>query len=331
MMRLPPFRYLAPKTAREAAKMLADHAADEAMAVAGGTDLYPNMKRRQFTPKVLVGLAGVENTRAVSGSAEKGITIGGMMTLTRVEQNELLRAHYPAIANAAELVSSPILRNMGTIGGNLCVDTRCNYYNQNYEWRKAINFCMKKDGEICWVAPSSRRCWAVSSSDTAPVFIALDAECTLVGVDGERRVPVKSLYQQDGIHFLKKKPEEILTEIHVPKVNGTRATYLKLRRRGSIDFPILGVAAALETAKDGTIEKARIVLTAVESAPVEADKAEALLVGKKLNEDLIEEAASVAYRPAKPLDNTDLTNAYRKKMARVYVARALRELMRAEP
>ena len=142
---------------------------------------------------------------------------------------------------------------------------------------------------------------------------------------------MKSLYEQDGIHFLKKKPEEILTEIHLPKVNGTRATYLKLRRRGSIDFPILGVAAALETAKDGTIEKARIVLTAVESAPVEADKAEALLVGKKLSEDLIEEAASVAYRPAKPLDNTDLTNAYRKKMARVYVARALRELMRAEP
>ena len=326
MMRLPPFRYLAPKTAQEAAKMLADHAADEAMPVAGGTDLYPNMKRRQFTPKVLVGLASIENTRAVSGSADKGITIGGMMTLTRVEHNELLQAHYPAIATAAELVSSPILRNMGTIGGNLCVDTRCNYYNQTYEWRKSINFCMKKDGEICWVAPSSPRCWAVSSSDTAPVFIALDAECTLVGVDGERRVPVKSLYELDGINFLKKKREEILTEIHVPKVNGMRATYLKLRRRGSIDFPILGVAAALETRKDGTVEKARIVLTAVESAPVEADKAETLLIGKKLTEDLIEEAASVAYRPAKPLDNTDLTNAYRKKMARVYVARALREL-----
>jgi 4-hydroxybenzoyl-CoA reductase subunit beta len=311
--------------------MLADHAADEAMPVAGGTDLYPNMKRRQFTPKVLVGLNRVENTRAVSGSAENGITIGGMMTLTGIEHNELLRAHYPAIATAAELVSAPVLRNMGTIGGNLCIDTRCNYYNQTYEWRKSINFCMKKDGEICWVAPSSPRCWAVSSSDTAPVFIALDAECTLVGPDGERRIPVKSLYEHDGIHFLKKKRDEILTEIHVPKLNGTRATYLKLRRRGSIDFPILGVAAALETSQDGTVEKARIVLTAVESAPVQADKAEALLVGKKLTEDLIEEAASIAYRPAKPLDNTDLTNAYRKKMARVYVARALRELMVDKP
>ena len=329
MMRLPPFRYLAPKTAREAAKMLADHAADEAMPVAGGTDLYPNMKRRQFTPKVLVGLASVENSRSVTGSAADGITIGGMMTLTGVEHNEMLRAHYPAIATAAELVSAPVLRNMGTIGGNLCVDTRCNYYNQSYEWRKSINFCMKKDGEICWVAPSSPRCWAVSSSDTAPVFIALEAECTLVGPEGERRVPVKSLYAHDGIDFLKKKREEILTEIHVPKVNGMRATYLKLRRRDSIDFPILGVAAALETARDGTVEKARIVLTAVESAPVQADKAEAVLIGKKLTEDVIQEAAAIAYRPARPLDNTDLTNAYRKKMARVFVARALTEL--AEP
>jgi 4-hydroxybenzoyl-CoA reductase subunit beta len=328
-MRLPPFRYLAPKTAREAATMLADHAADEAMAVAGGTDLYPNMKRRQFTPKVLVGLAGIESSRAVSESGD-GITIDGMMTLTRVEQHEMLLSRYPAIAKAAGLVSAPILRNMGTIGGNLCVDTRCNYYNQSYEWRKAINFCMKKDGEICWVAPSSPRCWAVSSSDTAPVFIALDAECTLVGPDGERRVPVKSLYQHDGIDFLTKKRDEILTAIHVPKAGGTRATYLKLRRRGSIDFPILGVAAAIATAKDGTVDKARIVLTAVESAPVEADQAEGLLVGKKLTQDVIEEAASIAYRPAKPLDNTDLTHAYRKKMARVYVARALTELMRAE-
>ena len=202
-MRLPPFRYFAPKTAREAAKMLADHAADEAMPVAGGTDLYPNMKRRQFEPKVLIGLHRLEESRGIEGSREDGVTIRGMTTLTQVENNEMLQAHYPAIAKAARLVSAPILRNMGTIGGNLCVDTRCNYYNQNYEWRKAINFCMKKDGEICWVAPSSPRCWAVSSSDTAPVFMALDAECTLIGPNGARRVPVKSLYHHDGIDFLK--------------------------------------------------------------------------------------------------------------------------------
>jgi 4-hydroxybenzoyl-CoA reductase subunit beta len=217
---------------------------------------------------------------------------------------------------------------MGTIGGNLCVDTRCTYYNQTYDWRKAIDFCMKKDGAICWVAPSSPRCWAVSSSDTAPVLMAVDASVTLVGPSGERRIPVKDLYRHDGIDFVTKKREEILTAIHVPAANGLRATYLKLRRRDSIDFPILGVAAAIATAKDGTVTKARIVLTAVESAPVEAERAEALLVGKKLTDDLIEEAAGLAYRPAKPLDNTDLSHPYRKKMAKVYVARALRDIMR---
>jgi 4-hydroxybenzoyl-CoA reductase subunit beta len=326
MMRLPPFRYLAPKTAPDAAKMLADHAPEDAMPVSGGTDLYPNMKRRQFEPRVLVGLRGLRDGRGISGSAEKGVTIGGLRTLTALENDELLLAHYPALAKAAGLVSSPILRNMGTIGGNLCVDTRCTYYNQTYDWRASIRFCMKKDGEICWVAPSSPRCWAVSSSDTAPVFIALSSECTLVGPEGERRVPVSDLYRHDGMDFLAKKREEVLTEIHVPPANGTRATYRKLRRRDSIDFPILGVAAALRTAKDGTVENASIVLTAVESAPVIADQAAALLAGKKLTDDVIEEAASLAYRPARPLDNTDLTHAYRKKMARVEVARALREL-----
>jgi len=326
MMRLPPFRYLKPNSAREAAKMLADHERDEAMAVSGGTDLYPNMKRRQFEPKVLVGLRALEGGREVAMGEGNGIEIGGLATLQSLERSALLQVHFPALAKAAGLVSSPILRHMGTLGGNLCVDTRCTYYNQTYDWRKAIDFCMKKDGAICWVAPSSPRCWAVSSSDTAPVLIALDASVTLVGPLGERRILVKDLYRPDGIDFMTKTREEVLTTIHVPAPNGMRATYLKLRRRDSIDFPILGVAAALATAKDGTVTKARIVLTAVESAPVEAEKAEALLVGKKLTEDLIEEASALAYRPAKPLDNTDLSNAYRKKMAKVYVERALREL-----
>jgi 4-hydroxybenzoyl-CoA reductase subunit beta len=306
--------------------MLADHARDEAMAVSGGTDLYPNMKRRQFEPKVLVGLRALEGGRKVTIGSDKEIEIGGLATLQSLERSTLLQSQFPALVKAAGLVSSPILRHMGTLGGNLCVDTRCTYYNQTYDWRKAIDFCMKKDGAICWVAPSSPRCWAVSSSDTAPVLIALDASVTLVGPLGERRILVKDLYRPDGIDFVTKKREEILTAIHVPAPNGMRATYLKLRRRDSIDFPILGVAVALATAKDGTVTKARVVLTAVESAPVEAEKAEALLVGKKLTDEFIEEAAALAYRPAKPLDNTDLSHPYRKKMAKVYVARALREL-----
>ena len=325
MMRLPPFRYLAPRTAVEAARMLADHG-PEAMPVAGGTDLYPNMKRRQFEPRVLVGLRGLEAVRAISGSPQAGIEVGGLATLTELAESALLLSGYPAIAKAAGLVSSPIIRNMGTVGGNLCIDTRCNYYNQNYEWREAIHFCMKKDGEICWVAPGSDRCWAISSSDTAPVFMALEAQVTLVGPEGERRIPVGDLFKLDGIDYTTKRHDEILTKIHVPPAGGVRATYLKLRRRGSIDFPILGVAVSLKLATDGTVEKAHIVLTAVEAAPVEAKEAERMLIGHRLTEELIGEVAATAYRPAHPLDNTDLTHAYRKKMARVFVARALEEL-----
>jgi 4-hydroxybenzoyl-CoA reductase subunit beta len=215
---------------------------------------------------------------------------------------------------------------MGTIGGNLCVDTRCNYYNQSYEWRRAIGFCMKRDGDVCLVAPGSPRCVAVSSSDTAPVMMALGATVMLSGPDGERAVPAAALYRDDGMAYLGKRPDEILTAILLPPANGLRSTYWKLRRRGSFDFPILGVAASVCLDGGGICVDARIVLGAVGSRPVEAVDAARLLVGRRLTTELIEEAAAAAYRPARPLDNTDLTLAYRKRMVRVFVFRALREL-----
>jgi 4-hydroxybenzoyl-CoA reductase subunit beta len=243
-----------------------------------------------------------------------------------VAEHEAVLARWPSVARSAGLVSSPPLRNAGTIGGNLCVDTRCNYYNQSESWRASIGYCMKKDGDICLVAPGSSVCWALSSSDTAPVMISLDAEATLVGPDGERRVRVTDLYGQDGIHYLAKRPEEILTEIHVPDRTGWRSTYRKLRRRGSIDFPILGVAAAVKLGAGGVVEEARIVLGAVDVRPVEARDAQEFLRGRPLDRETIEMAAGIAYKPARPLDNADLAYAWRKRMARIEVARALREL-----
>ena len=188
MMRLPPFTYLAPRRVDEAVRLLAEHGAD-AMVVAGGTDLYPNMKRRQFEPKVLVGLRGIRELAGIGGSPREGLRIGAATTLTRVAAHPDVATHYPALARAAGVVSTPQLRNAGTLGGNVCVDTRCNYYNQSFEWRKSIGFCMKKDGDICLVAPSSSRCWAVSSSDTAPVLWAMGAELTLVGPEGRAAHP----------------------------------------------------------------------------------------------------------------------------------------------
>jgi 4-hydroxybenzoyl-CoA reductase subunit beta len=324
MMRLPPFEYRAPVSVADAVKLMGDHGPD-AMLVAGGTDLYPNMKRRQFEPKVLVGLRGIRELVGIRGSAATGLVIGSGTTLTVTAAHAEVAAHYPALATAAGLVSTPQLRNMGTLGGNVCVDTRCNYYNQSYQWRKAVDFCMKKDGDICLVAPGSPRCWAVSSSDTAPVLWSMGATVTLSGPGGERRIPIAGLYQDDGIVYLSKRPDEVLTEIALPPAGDLRSAYLKLRRRGSFDFPVLGVAAALRLDGD-VVREARIVLGAVASLPREAVEAGALLAGRRLTAELIDEVAGVASRPSKPLDNTDLTHPYRKKMTRVFVTRALRRL-----
>ncbi len=324
MMRLPPFRYLAPVSVTDAVKLMADHG-PEAMLVAGGTDLYPNMKRRQFEPTVLVGLRGVRDLTGVRREGTGALAIAAGTTLTAVSRHPEVRARYSALAIAAGAVSTPQLRNMGTIGGNVCVDTRCNYYNQSYQWRKAVNFCMKKDGEICLVAPGSPRCWAVSSSDTAPVLWSLGASVRLAGPAGERTIPIAALYQDDGIQYLTKQPGEIVTEILLPPADGLRSVYLKLRRRGSFDFPVLGVAVAL-TIDGETVSRARIVLGAVASLPREAAEAGRLLVGQRLGPELIARVADAVARPAKPLDNTDLTHPYRKKMTRVFVARALRRL-----
>jgi 4-hydroxybenzoyl-CoA reductase subunit beta len=324
MMRLPPFAYLAPRTVADAVKYASDHGAD-AMLVAGGTDLYPNMKRRQFEPKALIGLAGIRELRGIRGSARDGMTIGATTVLSDVAAHPVLVDRYSALATAAGLVSTPQLRNAGTLGGNVCVDTRCNYYNQSHEWRKAIGFCMKKDGDICLVAPGSPRCWAVSSSDTAPVLVSLGASVRLVGPDGERTIPIGELYRDDGIQYLTKRADEVLSEILLPPADGWRSAYLKLRRRGSFDFPVLGVAVAVRLEGD-RVREARIVLGGVASLPRDAASAAAALAGERLTPELVARVADLAAGPAKPLDNTDFTHPYRKKMTRVFVARALRRI-----
>jgi 4-hydroxybenzoyl-CoA reductase subunit beta len=327
MMRLPKFTYMRAKSVREAVKVMAG-AGPEASFVAGGTDLYPNMKRRQQTPKTVIGLSGVRELRRISGKPETGLVVGAGATLTEVCEHPKVRKHYPALARAVSLISTPILRNMGTIGGNVLLDTRCNYYDQNYEWRKGIHFCMKKDGDVCWVAPSSPRCWAVQSSDAVPVLCAIGAKFALASAEGEREVAAMDLFRDDGIDYLTKRPDELLTQIRLPATNGWRATYWKLRRRGSFDFPVLSVAACLWFDGD-VVRDAKIVLGAVGSSPLDARESSAVLIGKPLNEEAIRAAADAAYKPAKPLDNTDFAYAFRKEMSKQYVARALRELCRS--
>ena len=302
-------------------------AGPHAMYVAGGTDLYPNMKRRHQEPKVVVALSGIDELQVSDGrtGGQSDAVLSAGMTLTQLSDSPTVRRFAPAVAHAASLVSTPLLRNMGTLGGNLCLDTRCNYYNQTFEWRKAIDFCMKKDGAICWVAPSSPRCWAVSSSDVAPVMVALDAQYHLVGPAGERVVPAGRFYHNDGINYLTKQPGEILTSVRLPAPGTWDAVYHKLRRRGSFDFPVLGVAAWVQW--DGKrVASARIVLGGVASYPQEIPAAGDALRGAQLDDEHIAAAAEAAYQPAKPMDNTDFDLSWRKQMTRVYVTRALIEL-----
>jgi 4-hydroxybenzoyl-CoA reductase subunit beta len=330
MMRLPKFVYRTPHTVAEAVQVFAD-AGPEAQFVAGGTDLYPNMKRRQQMPKTVISVMRLPELNQISGEGKTGIRIGASVTLTDIVENAIIKRDYPVIASAARTISTPILRNMGTIGGNLLLDTRCNYYDQNYEWRKAINFCLKKDGDICWVAPGSPKCWAVQSSDLVPVMVAIGAKFRLVSTAGERMVEATEFYRDDGIDYMNKRPDELLLDIHLPPTNGWRASYQKLRRRGAFDFPVLGVASYVRVSTGSgsdrvVVEDAKIVLGGIAPSPVQVNESAQALIGSPLGDDQIEAAAEAAYVKARPLDNTDFVYQWRKQMARQYTIRALNDV-----
>jgi 4-hydroxybenzoyl-CoA reductase subunit beta len=334
MMRLPKFEYRTPRTIAEATIIKAA-AGVQGQFVAGGTDLYPNMKRRQQTPQTVISVMRLPDLNQISGEGKTGLRIGASVTLTEICEHPLINRDYPVVAHAARSISTPLLRNMGTIGGNLLLDTRCNYYDQNYEWRKGINFCLKKDGDVCWVAPGSSKCWAVQSSDLVPVMVAIGARFRFASTLGERVIDAAGLYNDDGIDYLRKRADELLVDIHLPATNGWRASYQKLRRRGAFDFPVLGVAVWI--APDSTvsradtndavaIKEARIVLGGIAPAPLIISEAESALVGQRLDQESIRAAAEAAYIKARPLDNTDFVMNWRKQMTRQYTIRALEDV-----
>jgi 4-hydroxybenzoyl-CoA reductase subunit beta len=333
MLRLPQFRMVEPTSWTEAAKLLREHGAAASdiasgtpnvpvMLVAGGTDLFPNMKRRQFTPQILISLGRVKGAREISNGS--GLRVAAGATLTEVAAHPTVRAKYTALAQAAGVVSTPQLRNMGTIGGNVCLDTRCNWYDQSLFWRTAEGYCMKTHPSVvCRVAPSSARCLAVASADTVPALIALGAKVTVENAGGRRELDLAELYREDGIRYLAIGRDDVVVSVTLPDATGWRSTYLKLRDRNSFDFPIAGVAAAVRLDGD-TVTKARIAVTALASRPVSVDAK--ALVGTKLYDDAIAAAADAVHKAARPMDNTSGTISQRKRAARVFTERALRSL-----
>src|ERR1700681_1095861 len=324
MMRLPLFEFRAPRTLEEAARIL-DGERTNAMPLAGGTDLLPNMKRRQQVPRTLMSLRHIEDLTRIQFD-HPASRLGACLTLSDIAADPRFRNGLTALSQAAAQVATPQIRNMATLGGNLCLDTRCNYYDQSYEWRKSIDFCLKKDGTTCWVAPGSPKCMAVSSTDTAPALIALGARVRLVSRSEDREVPLSELYNNDGMHYIRRRPDEILAEVLLDSLNGWKSTYWKLRRRGSFDFPVLSVAAAARLSSNGVVEDARIVVGSAASRPLVAADAAKSILGRTLDPGSIAEAAALAARIAKPLDNTDFDMTWRKKVTAEFVTYALREL-----
>ncbi len=323
MMRLPRFQYYTPAEIGEAAQIL-DGEGTNAMLIAGGTDLIPNMKRKQQMPQTLIALRNIESLKRISNGS--GLSVGAGLSLSNLVDNDKIKSNYTGLWQAAVQVATPHLRNMGTIGGNICLDTRCSYYDQNYEWRKAIDYCMKKDGEICWVSTGSKKCLATSSTDTAPALISLGAKVRLVSAEGEREMLLADLYQDDGIDYMLRRANEIVAEVVLPDPEKWRSNYWKLRRRGSFDFPVLSVAAALSLTKDNTIEQARVVLGAVSSQPLVCENVDEFLQGKKLSDEVIEEASILCGKAARPVKNTDFAPSWRKKAVVRIASYALQEL-----
>jgi 4-hydroxybenzoyl-CoA reductase subunit beta len=334
MMRLPRFEYRAAHTVMEALDWMGDHARvaelgplATAMFMGGGTDLLPNMKHRIFTPTLVVGLSSISALTGIAYDGELGLRVGAGVRLADLAADSRVRDRYPALAQAAESVSTPQLRQMGTVGGNLCLDTRCNYYNQSEFWRRARDFCLKKGSDVCRVAPGGSGCYAISSCDTAPVLIAYGATVRVASRQGDRVIPVSQLFHDDGIHPVRLQPGEVLTDVFIPVAGGdVRSVYAKYRVRGSFDFPIASVAAVARFQGDTCLD-AHLVLQGIDTAPVSLPGAGSLLSGTSWTPDLLDEVAALAFREAHPMDNTAGTISLRRRIVQAYTRRALSQLL----
>ena len=320
MLTLPPFEYHSPTTIEEAVALLREHRG-QVKVIAGGTDLIPNMKHRLFTPAHVVGLKAIAGLDRV---AEEGLDIrlGAMCTIAQLARDPLVQKMLPSLAAAASQIAGPQLREMGTLGGNICLDTRCVYYNQTYFWRKALGFCLKKDGTVCHVVQGGQRCVAAASNDTVPVLMTLNARVRAVGPNGLREIPIADLYVPDGIVNTVLAPEELVVEVRVPRPEGRLMTgYQKLRVRASIDYPALSIAVAAKIDPADRAEWIRVVISALGARPHRVGGLERFR-GRRFDQGLAAEVSHVAYRQCHPLTNINVDPAWRREMVPVFVRRA---------
>ena len=325
MLRLPPFRYHRPRTVNDAVGLLNRWGA-RALPVSGGTDLIPNMKHRLFTPEHLVALKQIPEMR---GFKREGSTfvIGGAETLASVARHPQVRRRFPSLAAAAGQVAGPQLRNMGTLGGNICLDTRCTYYNQTEFWRSALGYCLKKGGDACHVTRVGKKCVAAHSADTPPVLMTLGASVELAGPDGRRHVSLNDFFLADGIWNSRRKPGEIVTRVRIPfPSRDSRAAYAKLRQRRSIDFPLLSVAVSADFQRSGRVCQIMGVVSALGARPRLLTGWARIATGQVLSDEVIEALAERAHHQCHPLENTIVDPDWRRAMVPVQVRLALEAL-----
>ncbi len=329
MLRLHPYQYHRPRRLDEALELLQLHEGD-VMPIAGGTDLVPNMKHKLFTPGHLVALKRVEELRGIAEQSGE-LVLGAAESLSSLATHPMVRRNLPSLARAASQIAHPMIRNQATLGGNICLDTRCTYYNQTFFWRKALGFCLKKDGDVCHVVKGGTKCVAAHSADTPPILMALGAVLDIASVAGHRQVGLDEFFTADGIWNTRRQPHEIVTRVRVPKPSPRlRMSYQKLRERKAVDFPILSLALAVELGDDQVVESIALVVAALGAKPRKIGGLDKIVVGKRLSADVIEEIAGQAHRQCNPLDNIIVEIEWRRAMVPVFVRRAFREILDSE-
>ncbi len=324
MNSLPDFQLLRPATAQDAVRLRAGHPTSRF--VAGGTDLLPNLRRGLVQAKVLIDLGGVADFTDIELRSD-GLHIGAGATLAKIAAHPAVRLQFAALAQAAQAVAGPTHRVAATLGGNLCLDTRCVYYNQSEPWRQGNNYCMKLLGEGCRVAKKSKRCYAAFSGDVAPALIVLNAQVEILSPNGSRSIPVADLYQDDGMAWLTMADDEMITTIRVPLSDGWSSAYEKVQVRGAIDFPLAGVAVALKR-DQGRLAALRIACTGVSSRPLAVQGLEQL-TGRLLDADSLQTIVAQTELAAGAMHTTLVDVLYRRAVAPVLARRMVERLWAA--
>ena len=330
MSALPRFRLERPRSLEEALRLLA--LGPGVLPVAGGTDLVPSMKQGLFAPRVLVDLKGLPELGGIRLD-DGGAAIGAAVRIARLRNDPALAQRYPALVQAAAELASPPVQNAATLGGNLCLDTRCLYYNQSAFWRRSLGGCLKRGADVCRAAPGSDRCLAVAAADTVPALIALGARVHLVrwerGGPAGRVLALEDLYRDDGAAHLRIGPGEIVTGVSLPSGESLRSGFLKFRRRASIDYPLASVAVAFRV-EGGRMRGVRIAVGALGPAPILARRAMETLEGQAPAPECLERAAREVTAGTRPAPNQHSTPGHRRRMARVMARRLLAGLADAD-